>query len=262
MSQARLLVRAVTVRPAATTADRAHGRALLLGLRSRYVVPVTAIDEDADGWVVHYDAPATLPTLAERLAAGRGLSLAEAVRLAADVAWGLAAGAAAGLVHGRLDATQIALGEGPARVVGLGLDALDAAPPAGAGIAPEVRAGGPPTEAADLWSLGVLLRDLTGGADLPLKLADLLGRMLDPHPSRRPASARAVATRLVGMRIAAAHVDPGPRRPAAGAGEARPVPPSPPSPPINLPPAPRPSAATVLPGSPPPVPPVPVPPVP
>lgn len=56
-------------------------------------------------------------------------------------------------------------------------------------IAPEVAAGGPSTARSDLYSLGVLLDEYLGGAEADPALRDLVARMSDEDPARRPASA-------------------------------------------------------------------------
>jgi hypothetical protein len=130
-----------------------------------------------------------------------------AARVAADLCWGLAAAHAAGLVHGILSAQDVVVVEGlrGSRLVGSGLypvvrAGLGTAPPRSA---PEVRAGAAPTPASDLWSVGALLQECLGeGTDrgrLPSAMSAQLDALLDPDPQRRPASARVVATQLVGL---------------------------------------------------------------
>lgn len=56
-------------------------------------------------------------------------------------------------------------------------------------IAPEVASGGPSTARSDLYSLGVLLEEYLGGAEADPDLRDLVARMSNEDPARRPASA-------------------------------------------------------------------------
>ena len=56
-------------------------------------------------------------------------------------------------------------------------------------IAPEVASGGPSTARSDLYSLGVLLGEYLGGAEADPALRDVVARMSNEDPDRRPASA-------------------------------------------------------------------------
>jgi serine/threonine protein kinase len=61
-------------------------------------------------------------------------------------------------------------------------------------IAPEVAHGKPATPTSDLYSLGVLLSEVTP-ADPPPRLAGLIARLIESDPARRPATAaEAIAT--------------------------------------------------------------------
>ncbi len=128
----------------------------------------------------------------------------EAARLIARTASALAAMHEAGVVHGNLSAGNIVLdvrGE---------LQLLDQLLPPGPAsrpyLAPEVAAGAEASEAADLYSLGVLYcRLLTGqpsgrASETALRVAGagagLLGQMLAFEPEKRPSSAAAVASLL------------------------------------------------------------------
>lgn len=63
-------------------------------------------------------------------------------------------------------------------------------------LAPELVDTGVPSERSDLYALGVLLREAAGDelADATLRL--LIGRLVDPDPERRPASAAEARTWL------------------------------------------------------------------
>jgi serine/threonine-protein kinase len=61
-------------------------------------------------------------------------------------------------------------------------------------MAPEIERGGPTTTAADVYSLGVVLREMLGG-NLPVPLDDLVAACLADDPRSRP-SARSLAIRL------------------------------------------------------------------
>ena len=67
-------------------------------------------------------------------------------------------------------------------------------------MAPEIQRGGPTTAAADVYSLGVVLRELLAG-NLPVPLDDLVAACLADDPRSRP-SARALAIRLRDARAA------------------------------------------------------------
>ncbi len=62
-------------------------------------------------------------------------------------------------------------------------------------IAPEVKAGEPASERSDLYALGVVLGD-TAGDDAGAELWDLIHRLRDPIPERRPQSAAAAMATL------------------------------------------------------------------
>jgi serine/threonine-protein kinase len=81
-------------------------------------------------------------------------------------------------------------------------------------IAPEVAAGEPATVQSDLFSLGVLLGEIGGGASQPL--AGLLARMTSRDPAERPQSAAA----------ALAELDPTRALPLTQASQAAPLPPT------------------------------------
>ena len=110
-------------------------------------------------------------TLADRLEAGP-LPVDEAVRIAAEIADGLAGAHAAGIIHRDVKPRNIAFGErGEARLLDFGVAlltdgaALDGADTAGtpAYMSPEQVRGGPIDARADLWALGVVLFEMLTG---------------------------------------------------------------------------------------------------
>lgn len=141
---------------------------------------------------------------------------------------------AAGIVHGGLDPENVLFtqdgrpmlaGFGSSRLVGETHPQDSSSTPGF--IAPEVRAGGLPTEASDVWSLAALAWfALTGGQNPPdrnvvavapstvgPRFAEVLAPMLAPDPSTRP-TARASAVTLyraappVPVRLPARRPDP------------------------------------------------------
>ena len=110
-------------------------------------------------------------TLADRLAAGP-LPVEEAVRIAAEIADGLAGAHAAGIIHRDVKPRNVAFGErDEARLLDFGVAlladgaTLDGADTAGtpAYMAPEQVRGGAIDARADLWALGVVLFEMLTG---------------------------------------------------------------------------------------------------
>jgi eukaryotic-like serine/threonine-protein kinase len=172
------------------------------------------------------------PTLAERLTRGP-VPWRTAVRIAADVAAGLAAAHARGLVHRDIKPANVILTASGAKVVDFGIAAVAGDRTDGAGVglllgtpayvAPERFAGEPVTAATDVYALGVLLYRALAGAlpweadtptglirahqsrppdplpaidGLPPSVAELCGRCLSKLPDDRPSSAElAIALR-------------------------------------------------------------------
>jgi hypothetical protein len=219
-----------------------------------------------------------------RLVSERGgwLPPEEARAVAAQVAAGLAAGHAQGIVHLDLRPEQLLLpAAAPVRVkisdFGVATMLLDAGQDpesiglAGAYTAPEIRRGGAPTSAADVFALGVVLAELVTGVrpgpgdvpDLPGELRAVVQECLAVDPRVRPA-ASAVAARLQPAGATpVAPIPPAAPAPAAAAAApptASPPPMMPPAPPTRPPAPPIPPAAPPIGTIPPPVPaPVPLP---
>jgi eukaryotic-like serine/threonine-protein kinase len=176
-------------------------------------------------------------TLATRLASGPA-PLAEAVRIAREVARGLAHAHAQGVVHRDLKPSNVFLCEGGGvKLLDFGLAHAFGRRRSEGGtpayMAPEQWRGAPEDERTDVYALGVMLfRALSGELPFPdakrgargasaapaletpgaPALGALVGRMLDPDPTRRPRDADEVLTAL--GEIAAA-LEPGaPARPA------------------------------------------------
>jgi Flp pilus assembly protein TadD len=196
------------------------------------VVQVFDLEEDEEGGDAIVLEYVQGKTIAELLRGGP-LPVEQAVELAAQVADGLAAAHAAGLVHRDLKAENVVVAEdGRAKILDFGLvKPLDPGADStmtehGAvlgtyrAMAPEQAEGEEVDARSDLFSLGVLLyemlagrspfqgatpvatlRNLTGSAprpleevreDLPAELVELVHRLLEKEPEKRPAGAREV----------------------------------------------------------------------
>ncbi len=159
---------------------------------------------------------------------GGRLSPSEAAAILAQVAAALDAAHAQGVVHLDLKPENLLLvrGSNPpeVRVTDFGVAALlmDADRGAAGGTpgytAPEIWQGTPPTPAADVYSLGVLLVELVTGdlqgdpESLPVELAGPARSCLAPDPAQRP-TARKVAAYLRALVTASALPAP---RPSSG----------------------------------------------
>lgn len=143
--------------------------------------------------------------LGSAAATGRTIPLPIAVAIARDVASGLEAIHAAGLVHGNVSPDNLMLAiAGHAVVIDFGAAlARGAARPRIAPVAeatyaaPELRSRAPLEARADVWSLGAVLRELVPRRTaVPFLLDSALERALNPDPARRFPSAGALAIAL------------------------------------------------------------------
>ena len=149
---------------------------------------------------------------------GGRLPVTEAAWIGAQTAAALAVAHAQGVVHLDLKPENILVvaGTDPVRIrisdFGVAALLLDADRQAVGGtpgyVAPEVQHGGAATAAADVYALGVVLREMLGD-EVPEPLATLIGTCLDPDPRARP-SARALAVHLRRTGTATATPVPGP----------------------------------------------------
>jgi Protein kinase domain len=162
-------------------------------------------------------------TLGQRLARKGSLPYDEALSLARQTCLGLAAAHERGVLHRDLKPSNVMVDErGVARITDFGL--AEAAPEITGGraregtphyMAPEALEGGRVTAKSDLFSLGLLLREIfTAGPahDPHPRVAAILRRCLETDPASRPASARAVAEALPGGRTSLAGVQAAQRR--------------------------------------------------
>jgi serine/threonine-protein kinase len=189
-------------------------------------------------------------TLAELLAEGKRWGAREAAALGAEICGAVAAVHAAGLVHRDIKAANVML-QDDGRVVlmdfGTGTGVADpTAPLAGTPLylAPELFAGGAPSIASDIYSLGVLLYHLLTRSypvraqdesglrlahqrgerrpiadarpDLPRRLARAIDRAIDADPAQRHRDAATFAREL--SEIARLRLTKGVRAVAVAAG--------------------------------------------
>ncbi|GLZ13340.1 hypothetical protein Acsp04_35750 [Actinomadura sp. NBRC 104425] len=164
-------------------------------------------------------------TLAARLARGP-LPWREAAVLGAQLADALAAAHAAGVVHRDVKPGNVLLTATGAKILdfGIAFTAPAGGRPGGAGpvlgtpdyVAPELLDGAAPTPAADVYSLGVVLRECLGGEapDAPEQVEHVWRRCVQERPEARPAAAEVAAV----LRAAAGI----PRGAVAGTGAAPP----------------------------------------
>lgn len=111
-----------------------------------------------------------------------------AIQVCAEVAAGLAALHAAGLVHGDVTPGNVVLTAGAAKVAGFGMLGSPGGHPDEAGSDPD-EAGGDPDEAGDVHALGTLLQSCLTGE----RVRELCASCLADDPADRPAAAEVAA---------------------------------------------------------------------
>jgi len=182
------------------------------GLNHPAIVQVHDLIEDASGdcLVLEYVEG---QTLAARLAGGP-LEIAQALRLAAEIASGLAAAHAAGIVHRDLKPENVIVTPaGHAKVLDFGLarmrQAADEILLTQQGtilgtyhtMSPEQAGGGEADERSDLFSLGVVLYEMLTGRS-PFRGAnplEVLRRVISEHPPRVDSLRPGVPPRLAAL---------------------------------------------------------------
>lgn len=124
------------------------------------------------------------------------------LRIATAVSDGLEAGRAAGHVHGRLTPRDIVHVAGLIKVGGVGLYRAvdrDAAAALWLGdehyVAPEVRSGGAPTAAADVYSLAVILAEVAAGMTSP-DLGHTMQTVAEQQPGMQTVLDAALSSRV------------------------------------------------------------------
>ncbi|MFA1545605.1 protein kinase domain-containing protein [Actinomadura chokoriensis] len=142
-------------------------------------------------------------SLAARLSRGP-MPWREAAGICARVADALSAAHAAGIVHRDIKPANVFLTPVGAKVLDFGIAFTGPSTPGGpllgtpAYVAPELVAGTPPTSAADIYSLGVMLeKSLAGASAIPAQVAALSRDCRHEDPEARP-TAREAARVLAG----------------------------------------------------------------
>jgi hypothetical protein len=147
-------------------------------------------------------------TLAEVSTATSPLRASDVAAVGAQVATALAHAHARGVVHRDISPRNVMITQhsrikvldfgiaGAARLSGVAAASAHGTVPY---AAPEVLAGGPVDHRADLYSLGVMLRELLARlpeGEIPTRLAALVASCCERDPSRRPSGASVVASSL------------------------------------------------------------------
>jgi eukaryotic-like serine/threonine-protein kinase len=158
---------------------------------------------DADGAVMPYVVMELIdgPSLHDLLAHGP-LPWSRAAAIGAQVASGLAAAHARGLVHRDVKPANVVVAPTGAKLVDFGISAIAGGlPDDGALIgtpgymAPERLAGGPTTPASDVYGLGLLLQQSIAPSSVedspPASLTTLCDQCLAADPAERPEAAEA-----------------------------------------------------------------------
>jgi hypothetical protein len=143
-------------------------------------------------------------TLGDRIDAGEAGAM-DVERLGIELLGALDHIHSAGVVHRDVKPANVLIGaDGRARLTDFGIaQPEDATKLTGTGqvmgtlryLAPEVLEGKPATPTSDLYSCGVVLRDVAGGATGP-RLAAAIDALTAPDPAARPASAAAASAML------------------------------------------------------------------
>ena len=154
------------------------------------VLEVGCIDDTYLVVLEHVPGRSVQHALAAACVQTMGMPLAFGLTVTAMAATGLHHAHELGIVHGALSTATIVAGfDGSVKVVDLGMD------PAEAGLAPEQRLDMPLDRRADVFALGLVLRDLTTGSragwseDTEAQLAQVVATALEPDLWRRYASA-------------------------------------------------------------------------
>ncbi|HVR09228.1 MAG TPA: protein kinase [Thermoanaerobaculia bacterium] len=200
------------------------------------VCTIFEIGETADGQLFIAMACYEGETLKCRLERGL-MSVAEAVRIAAQVARGLAKAHGRGIVHRDIKPANLVITSdgvvkildfGIAELPGTGARAIRPLPGTPAYMSPEQARGEKVDARSDLWSLGVVLHEMLAGGRpgggrsgaagvppdpqlperrgpaIPPKLARVLSRLLAPNPDDRYPDASVLLADLAGVEGAAA----------------------------------------------------------
>ena len=247
----KILRPALAAVPAAAARFRAEGRAAAIVAHPNIAAVFDVAPEgEAPAIIMEFVDGEDLTSMLRRVGP---LVPRRAAAIAAQVARGLAAAHARGIIHRDLSSRNILISrEGRAQIADFGIahtlleapvDGAPGAPsPEGtlAYLAPEVIAGERATAAADLYGLGVVLYELLTGRrpqpgaadsapsprlfrpDIPVVLDAIAVRLLAASPSDRPASATVAADALESFVVAESRtaIPQRPVGPAAGAPRA------------------------------------------